>query len=59
MVVFEFASDFRKGKALASNLLHCSLEPFAIISLASVKSKSLFVKVAEKVKRFDADICPA
>src|SRR6185312_15498849 len=37
-------------------LLHYSLKPFAVIALATVKAKRLFVKVFEKMKWLDSYI---
>ncbi len=51
-----FANQFVIGKAFASERSRSFNKPISISSFASVESKSLFVQVSEKVKRFSRNV---
>src|SRR5205823_4198092 len=52
------ASEFLVGKALANDCADPNVKAFRVGHLAVVESPSLFVDVAEQVKRLNADIGP-
>jgi hypothetical protein len=50
------AGDFGESKALPNYARNGKVKTIRIGALASIESKSSFVKVAEQVKRFDRNI---
>jgi len=54
---FVFAREFAVGQTLPADLSHGELEALAVVQVfAVVVPESLFVKVTEKMKRFDTHI---
>jgi hypothetical protein len=51
-----FASQFVKGQSLASDSQRSLNETIRVSRLASVEPEALLVKVAEQVKRFNANV---